>query len=741
MSTQIDQARKSGYSDQEIVDFLSKKDASQAQKFKTAKQHGYSAEEILNHFQKPPEPKADERSLLEKTKAAGSQYGTGVAGGAGGVLPDILNLVKEFGLGGVAGNALIEKFNPKGTEELTQGIQKDFNVQEPQNSLERILKESGQFGGQEGAIGTGIGGPGGGVLGLAHGSASGAFYGSLKELGVPDEAALGLTAFATVSPIAFQKLWPKIKDSFGKISESLAKKPPPIPKEPPPPPGAPVTAAATEIKPGTTLPETRSAFGDKEKLIEQLAEKPKGAPLGVQAQVAVPKPEAPSLQGRVSTAPELGEVIAKEPFHTEAEVTRKTMKEVQAERNIEKDIVRDEYAKAEEITKTHNDTFPELAKQNDERIHKLEHLEKRSAGEEAVYQDSLALRRVVGEEGALISANASRLMKQANSFSQKVNYELPYAGYKGQIKEIVHQMNNSVINSLDRAGLNSAQVKRADKTYGRFADRFMSDELSPYLARKVLNPEELGRRAVSDEATHKAIKKALGSRKSELMAQIDRELVHQKLDKYFKDPEKVNSREYQKDLKNLAERIGKERTADADHFLRQRQLNHERKLLGERKIKETQLAREKLPPKGQPTPIEKRIGKESIAKTPEDLDKLFKKRSDIRRLRRELEDKGLSKEFDKLAEQKIEEIFKEGGFGEKKVTGLDMQRIIDKNHEVLSELMGEKEVSLLYKAAKEAGKQEITQEIIKEVIKATGKTVAQFFGLGKLIKLIPLRHI
>jgi len=679
--------------------------------------------------------KPDERSILEKAKGAAHQYGTGAAGGGGGIGGDILNLVKDLHLGGVIGDQLLQRLTPKGTEELTQGIQKDLNVQEPQNSLERIARDAGQFGGQEAILGTAIGGPIGGGLGLAHGSASGALYGGLKELGVPDEAALGLTAFATVSPIAFQKLWPKIKNSFKESAQAVAKKPPPIPKEPSPPP------EALEIKPGMTLPETRSAFGEKEKLVEQLAEKPKGAPLGVQAQVAVPKPEAPSLQGRVSTAPELGEAIAKEPFHTEAEVTRKTMKEVQAERNAEKDIVRDEYARAEEVTKTHNDTFPELAKQNDERIHKLEQLEEMSAGEKAVYQDALALRRLIGEQGALIEANASRLIKQANSFSQKVNYELPYAGYKGQIKEIVHQMNNSVINSLDRAGLNSAQVKRADKTYGRFADRFMSDELSPYLSKKVLNPEELGRRAVSDEGTYRAIKKALGSRKSELMAQIDRELVHQKLDKYFKDPEKVNSREYIKDLKNLAERIGKERAAEADHFLRQRQLNHERKLLGERKIKETQLAREKLPSKGQPKSIEERIGKQPIAKIPEDIDKLFNKRSDIRRLRREMQDKGLDKEFDRLAEQKIQEIFKEEGFGEKKVTGLDMQRIIDKNHEVLSELMGEKEVSLMYKAAKEAGNKEATQEIIKFVLKATGKTVAQILGLGKIIKLIPLSKI
>jgi len=504
-----------------------------------------------------------------------------------------------------------------------------------------------------------------------------------------------------------------------------------------PPPGG---SGPGKFEPGSVLPETKSSFGEKEQIIKDLHKVETPPKLGIEAKVADTTAKATSLQGRVSEAQELGRVIAKEPFETEAQSGRSIAKEVTAERNAERGVVKEKYKSAEEVTATHNAPYAKLAQQNEERIHRLEQLEKRSAGEEAVYQDALALRRMIGEPHGLIETNADRLMKQANSFSQKINFELPYAGYKGEIKTIVHEMNQAVIESLEHAGKNAAAVKEADRTFARFADRFMGDEISPYFNRKILNPEELGKKAISDPSTYRAVKKAIGERGSDLVNKIDREVVHQAMDKYFKDPSKVNSKEYVKDLKNLAEKIGKGKTSDVDHFLRQKQLNAERKTFAERKLKESDLSKQGI--KGRETEKPKSIElKKPIAKTPEQLDKLFKSRSDIRRLKREMKDKGLSKQFDKLSEDKIEEIFKEGGFGAKKVTGTDLKRIIDKDHEILSELLGEEEVSLLYKVASKAGKEELTQEIIKQVVKATGKLAANFLGIGKLIKLIPLNRI
>ncbi len=682
-------------------------------------------------------------------KGAAGSYGAGVAGGAGGFVKDVQSLteaipqpVRAFIPGIDLTSKLAKASGAKGTHELTTDIQEAMGVAEPGNAFERILSQSGQFGGQEALIGTALGGPAGAVAGLAHGSASGALYGGLKELGVNDEVALAVTALATISPIAARAYLNKqATKSAAKTATAAAEPtvptatPPSPPGAPPSPPGAP---PSPPFGPGTVLPETKGAFAQKEAVVKALEKPIEGKPLGVTAEVANVKAEAPSLQGRASEAQELGEALSKEPFETEAQAGRTISKDVTQARDAERDIVREKYKQAEEITSTHNDIYPKLAKENEDRISRLEALEKRSAGEEAVYQDALTLRKMIGNYEGYIETNADRLMKQANSFSQKVKYELPYAGYKGEIKSIVHEMNNAVIESLESAGKNSAAVKDADRTFSRFADRFMGDEISPYFQKKIRDPEKLGMKAISDAATYRAVKAALGSRKSPLVDKIDREVVHGSMDKYYKDPSKVNSKEYVKDLKNLAEKIGKEKTGEVDYFLRKKQLGNERKTFLENKLKETQIAREKVPMKERAKPI---ALEKPLVQTPEQLDKLFNSRSEIRRLKKEMKATGLDKEFEALAERKIEEIFKEGGFGEKKVTGSDLKRIIDKEHDILAELLGEEELSLLYKVASKAGAEELTKEIVTQVVKSAGKMALQFAGLGKLVKLIPLNRI
>lgn len=147
-------------------------------------------------------------------KGAASAYGSGAAGGAGGLIPDVAKLLEPLssvspGIGALKN--LMSASGAKTTPELTESIAEGFGSEGPQNSLERILQTSGEFGGQEAILGTALGGPAAGGLGLAHGSASGALYGGLKELGMDDKWALGVTAVASVSPIALQKLISKFK--------------------------------------------------------------------------------------------------------------------------------------------------------------------------------------------------------------------------------------------------------------------------------------------------------------------------------------------------------------------------------------------------------------------------------------------------------------------------------------------------------------------------------------------------
>ncbi len=47
-------ARQAGYSDEEIIEFLGKKDASFGERIQTAQESGYSPQEVLSYFNTPP---------------------------------------------------------------------------------------------------------------------------------------------------------------------------------------------------------------------------------------------------------------------------------------------------------------------------------------------------------------------------------------------------------------------------------------------------------------------------------------------------------------------------------------------------------------------------------------------------------------------------------------------------------------------------------------------------------------
>lgn len=82
------QARKSGYSDEEIMKFLSEKDPSFSEKMTKAQEAGYSGKDVLDFFNKPKETTAGEYASDFATQAT---QGAGI--GALGTYGDILDLL------------------------------------------------------------------------------------------------------------------------------------------------------------------------------------------------------------------------------------------------------------------------------------------------------------------------------------------------------------------------------------------------------------------------------------------------------------------------------------------------------------------------------------------------------------------------------------------------------------------------------------------------------------------------
>jgi len=87
-------AREAGYSDEEIMEYLSKKDPSFEQKMEKAQEIGYTPQEVLSYFNTPKqEEKPEETGFKDYVSDFGKQAVQGLGVGAIGTYGDILDLL------------------------------------------------------------------------------------------------------------------------------------------------------------------------------------------------------------------------------------------------------------------------------------------------------------------------------------------------------------------------------------------------------------------------------------------------------------------------------------------------------------------------------------------------------------------------------------------------------------------------------------------------------------------------
>jgi hypothetical protein len=554
-----EKAKEAGYSEQEISSFLSKEHP--GFNLEKAKKSGHSDEEINKYLSSYKQPKKQEPATL---KGSAQQYGTGLAGGAGGIVGDVNNLLNNIPGYGTIFGPRTPRANIPGTHELSDKISKEFDVGDPVNSLERILRESGQWGGQEATLGLGLGGPTASLSGILHGSASGALYGGLKELGVDDDWALGITMLATVSPIALRRLWPKIEAKLAsranvaqKTAETQLK--PPI-EPPPPPPGIPPTEPLPAAFPfaGEELPPGRKGFGLAEEALEEL-QKPTIEKTGKTSEINLPKEtaEVKPLTGRAKVIEnEVGSVVSPEKFSNERHGGENISGLIKKEFEDANKVVRKKYKRAEKTYKGQNDIVPALAKSTEDMLESLSRTAEPSTAEKAVIAQLKSLQKIIGTSMEPIEVGLDRLIKTADSMSQLVKYEVPSGGVKNILKTFIKDLNEAVIDSLKRKKINSKPIREADKAYSEMAERFFNDEVKGFMERTIRNPEALYRSAVRDEGTYRAVRDALGSKNSSSKARLERDIVSQSMRPYVKDITKVGSKEFNDSISHLEGLIG-----------------------------------------------------------------------------------------------------------------------------------------------------------------------------------------
>ena len=551
--------------------------------------------------------KEDTRSFGQKVKSGAAQYTSGFGGGAGGALTDVANLGQIPGIKQLTPlgplSDLMKVSGAKGTHDLTEAIQKDFDVDDPKNSMERILKESGQWGGQEALFGTALGGPAGGGVGALHGSASGMLYGGLKELGVDDNWALGVTMLATVSPIAFQKLLPKIEQKIASMKKGAPPEgggPPPEGGGPPPSPshsGAEPAKKLSEMEspppnePSPSPSPPPSKYGLEEAKLTapeqylksdyELAEDIQNAlsPLKQEENaVRAPKPPATVQLIFDPVNKELSQISPNRinnPRFLGDEVGRTV-------RNVSRQIYAENtrlWNEAKDVASHNVSARPELAEHLREIIRETQapvrQGEKKLHDFAEQFLDRLERRK--GKRTFFKEVSNEDLVNAIISARKGYNYQYSGGVSGHRINEFTNALEQELIASSsaeERTALEMARQAHKD-----WATRFKDPTVMPFRNEKLSKPRELYDKMLNPDTYHiisDILARDASGRGARLNGNIQRNMVEKVLEPYLLRPQSLNPAKFERDLSKLRGIVPDEILGQIGQKVFQ---NHERSLM------------------------------------------------------------------------------------------------------------------------------------------------------------------
>lgn len=125
MKSQIEQALEEGYSHDEVMQYLSKKDSSMAPKIQQAQEEGYSSEEVLEYLGGPKQkPQSQSRDIINLEKGVGRKAGRLVAQALP-VAADVASLPLTGAIMGAQGIASFAEKNRLGAVERNKWRQEN----------------------------------------------------------------------------------------------------------------------------------------------------------------------------------------------------------------------------------------------------------------------------------------------------------------------------------------------------------------------------------------------------------------------------------------------------------------------------------------------------------------------------------------------------------------------------------------------------------------------------------------
>jgi len=452
------------------------------------------------------------------------------------------------------------------------------------------------------------------------------------------------------------------------------------------------------------------------------------------------RPAPQPQSNRPDLADSVGDIFSRERFYNTTQGGQAFKNEIM---NIDEDVYRgvgELYNTSRALNSEINTIQPQLVNRLEARVAELSDIPEPSDVQRRLLRASQnVLNRLAQYENVLDEAgnvigreitgytpiNNQTLIDQVQSLRQIIDYDFAHGNTKNIFRPLINDLQDAAIRSAEQMGAPEAAeaLNEARSAYRAWVEAFDNDYIRPFRDASNQDFSKLFKSALDfDESNMIRNILNLSENGQRLGAASTREIVEKHLGKYFENPRSATPREFDKVVRELEAVITPEQAQQIRDQFREAQ-----RRFGFR-------AREA--PKRQPTNDE-RIAAKYEGKEPEDIQKLMNKRSGIKQLREDLNTPQKQATFQRLQQQKIRSILREGNI-EKDFTGDDLYRFLNKEHnyELLSEMLGESETEAMRQAAKEIGKSQVKSELRKKNVSKAAHKVAAFKALEIILGIL-----
>lgn len=327
-----------------------------------------------------------------------------------------------------------------------------------------------------------------------------------------------------------------------------------------------------------------------------------------------------------------------------------------------------------------------------------------------------------------LPVNNQDLIDQVQSLRQIIDYDFAHGDAKNIFRPLINQVQDAALHAAEISGHPEAAeaLNYARQLYRQWVTAFDNPYVRPYRDASNQDFSKLYKSSL-DLDEHNMLRGILNMspQGQALVNASTADLVEKHLSKFFKNPREIDSREFNKALRELEAVI----TPEQAQQIRDRFAEATRRP----PFKATAPRRPEAPPEAPLTSAEQ-VAAKYLGKKPEVIQKMMNERSGIKELREDFSGSEQKRElFETLSQQKMRSLLR-GGKIEADFKGTQLYDFLNDahNYEIFSELLGQKETEAMRLAAKDIGKQQVKLEARKAAL----KTAAQHALGYKTLKIV-----